>query len=85
MDSIMVDEIEIVKIIKSEGIPTFKLVSVAYGTKLLDKYAQYHPLSSYFWAGVFTDNKTQGTLKDHLTHVLSSDNINQIHAYIDAI
>lgn len=87
MDTWWVNDDEIVNIIKQESIPTFQLVSVAYGTRNLNTWWDTHPFNANFWSPVnmVSSNQDTGTLSDHLKLTLSSSALAEISQYLGAI
>ncbi|HVW94940.1 MAG TPA: hypothetical protein VHA56_03145 [Mucilaginibacter sp.] len=86
MDSIIVDHDKIVATIKGEAIPTFQLVSVAYGTRTLNTYKAWHIFNPDAWKGFgLTGTDSQDTLKAHLNLVLSSSELSSISQWLSAI
>ncbi len=81
LDSIWVDHAQIVNTILNESVPTFQLVSVAYGTREILTYVYSHPLNDLF----LLNSKQTGTLKDHLKLVLSNSEQVQISQYLSSI
>jgi hypothetical protein len=89
LDSLWVDHGQIVTAILGENVQTFRLVSVAYGTRDLSTYINsvFHVFNAGNWsiANPLSSTKGVGTLKEHLTYVLTADELTKIHDYISAI
>lgn len=89
LDSAWVDHDKIVKMILGQGIQTFRLMSVAYGTRSLQNYGNSfaHVLNTSSWSldNLFSKTKYVGTLKDHLQEVLTSDEQTKIRSYLSVI
>jgi len=89
LDSTWVDHDKIVKTILNEDVQTFRLVSVAYGTRDLNSWTKSlaHIFDSDAWStsSLFSSHKNTGTLKDHLRMVLSDDEQSKISSYLAVI
>jgi hypothetical protein len=89
LDSAWVDHAKIVKTILGQNIQTFRLVSVAYGTRSLPTYGNSpaHLLNTSSWSltNLFSSTKYTGTLKDHLREILTSSEQSQISKYLAVI
>lgn len=81
------DQAEIVAIIKQQSIPTFQLVSVAYGTRDLNVWWDNHPFQANFWSPLewIGSHHDTGTLYGHLTMILSDSSQGEISQYLSAI
>jgi hypothetical protein len=86
-----VDHDVIVKNILKENIQTFRLVSVAYGTRPLPYYAMspLHIANVGLWDGIKASwnpsDQYSGTLKTHLTIILTDDEKKKISHYLSVI
>jgi hypothetical protein len=89
LDSMWVDHDKIVKTILGENVQTFRLVSVAYGTRDLKNYVNSpaHILNLNNWdiTKFMSADNSVGTLKDHLNLVLTSGELKQLSQYLAVI
>lgn len=74
LDSAWVDHDKIVSQIADMAPATFQLTAIAYGQRELKNYrnSPAHLLEPSVWSDLFSDKKLYGTLKYHLTTVLTS-------------
>ena len=73
-----INDDEIVKTILGENVQTFRLVSLAYGSRTIPDYDAWH-------IGSVLSAKDALTFKDTLKLVLDSDSLAKIHAYYTVI
>ncbi|MEB0278963.1 hypothetical protein [Mucilaginibacter sp. 10B2] len=87
LNNLWVDHDKIVKSILQENIQTFRLVSTAYGTRDLSRFANSpaHLLNGRSWTDMFTSSKLVGTLKSHLLIVLTSSEQSKLSKYLAVI
>lgn len=90
LNSLWVDHDRIVATILKEDIQTFRLVSVAYGTRSLPTYAASpaHIATVGIWSQIsslWDDNQYTGTLKQHLNGILTDSEKTKISKYLAVI
>lgn len=87
MDVAVVDHDKIIAVVKGMSIPTFQLTAIAYGTRSLTNYAKAitHLFTTAAWADLFKEDKAMGSLKFHLTTVLTSSEQSKISQYLSSV
>lgn len=87
MNTEIVNHTQIVKTIQGMSKQTFQLVASAYGTQNLNTYAKSptHLLTFAAWEDLFSSDKLVGTLKKHLSIVLSSSELSSISSWLNLI
>lgn len=87
LDRASVDHDAVVNTIKGMSLQTFQLTAIAYGQRELRNYRNsvLHVLNPDTWSDLFSDKKLYGTLKYHLTTVLTSAELRSISAKVNTI
>lgn len=90
LDRSSVDEELILRTVKSMSIQTFQLVAICYGQRELKNYRNSiaHIFDGDVWNDMFLSNggsKLYGSLRYHLTVVLSDKELKQIQSWISKV
>lgn len=83
LDNAIIDHERVIALVRGMHIVTYKLVAVAYGLRELRNYRNAHVFSDFdTWKDLFSEKKLYGTLKYHLSVVLTDAELKKINSWL---